>query len=204
MRTVLEKDERMVTEVKRHWLVLSRPIFFCMFAVILFYSTYKYPEIASWRGMTSLGLFLTPVYFLYKFYEREVDIWAVTNRRVVDEWGVFTRNTKESPLDMINNVSYTQPFVGMMLGYGNVTIQTAAEQGGTEVSYVTNPKELKDAITNQARSVTINEPSVSVKDDTDEMDCPYCAERIKKKAKLCRFCKSTIVQKKSKEVQQHA
>jgi uncharacterized membrane protein YdbT with pleckstrin-like domain len=72
----------------------------------------------------------------------------VTNLRVIDEFGVFTNNTKESPLDKINNVSYRQTFWGKLFGYGNVQIQTAAEIGSTTYFNVQNPKELKDTITN--------------------------------------------------------
>jgi uncharacterized membrane protein YdbT with pleckstrin-like domain len=72
----------------------------------------------------------------------------VTNLRVIDEFGVFTNNTKESPLDKINNVSYRQTFWGKLFGYGNVQIQTAAEIGSTTYFSVQDPKELKDTITN--------------------------------------------------------
>lgn len=60
---------------------------------------------------------------------------------------MFSNNTKESPLDKINNVSYLQSFWGKIFGYGNVQIQTAAEIGSTTYFAVENPKELKDTIT---------------------------------------------------------
>jgi uncharacterized membrane protein YdbT with pleckstrin-like domain len=71
----------------------------------------------------------------------------VTNLRVIDEKGVLTNNSKESPLDKINNVSYHQSFWGKLFGYGNVQIQTAAEIGATTYNMLEKPKLLKDTIT---------------------------------------------------------
>jgi uncharacterized membrane protein YdbT with pleckstrin-like domain len=86
-------------------------------------------------------------YFIYKIIQRNNNIWVVTDSRVIDEYGVFSNNSKESPLDKINNVSYGQTFWGKIFGYGNVQIQTAAEIGSTTYFAVEKPKKLKDTIT---------------------------------------------------------
>ncbi len=67
--------------------------------------------------------------------------------RVIDESGFFTRYSKESPLEKINNVEYTQSLLGRMFGYGDVEIQTAAELGETTYTMIQDPKLLKDTIT---------------------------------------------------------
>ncbi|HEY5122824.1 MAG TPA: PH domain-containing protein, partial [Ignavibacteria bacterium] len=87
------------------------------------------------------------VYLTYKIIDRNNNLWAVTNLRVVDEEGVFSLSAKESPLDKINNVSYTQSFWGRIFRYGNVEIQTAAEAGETDTFTVMKPRQLKDSIT---------------------------------------------------------
>ena len=70
----------------------------------------------------------------------------MTNLRVIDERGIFTLFTKESPLEKINNLSYEQTVIGRMLNFGQVEIQTAAEDGATVYTLITNPKRLKDEI----------------------------------------------------------
>jgi uncharacterized membrane protein YdbT with pleckstrin-like domain len=87
------------------------------------------------------------IYLTYKWFDRKFNIWVVTNLRVIDEFGVFSNNSKESPLDKINNVSYQQSLWGKIFGYGNVQIQTAAEVGATGYEFVSGPAGLKDSIT---------------------------------------------------------
>lgn len=85
--------------------------------------------------------------FLYRYFRWKVDIWVVTNYRVIDEAGLFSHFAKESPLDKINNVSYDQSLWGRLFNYGHVEIQTAAQVGATDYYNVFHPKRLKDTIT---------------------------------------------------------
>jgi uncharacterized membrane protein YdbT with pleckstrin-like domain len=94
-----------------------------------------------------LVLFIVSLYPLFEFLNWRFNLWAVTNLRVVDESGFFSRYSKESPLDKINNVEFDQSLWGRMLGYGDVDIQTAAEMGETTYSMIHHPKLLKDTIT---------------------------------------------------------
>jgi len=92
-------------------------------------------------------ILLAAIYPMIEYIKWKFNLWAVTNMRVIDEEGFFTRYSKESPLDKINNVEYNQPILGRILGYGNVDIQTAAELGETKYSMIHHPKLLKDTIT---------------------------------------------------------
>lgn len=92
-------------------------------------------------------ILIAAIYPLWSYFTWVNNIWAVTNVRVIDEGGFFTRHAKESPLDKINNIEYSQSFWGRILGYGNVDIQTAAEMGDTSYIMIHHPKLLKDTIT---------------------------------------------------------
>jgi uncharacterized membrane protein YdbT with pleckstrin-like domain len=138
MKTQLKKNEKVILITRLHWLTLAGPFLIMLICAI----------IGIWIGRYALIITLIAIcYFLYEIVKRNNNLWAVTNLRVIDEYGVFSINTKESPLDKINNVSYRQSFWGKILGYGNVEIQTAAEIGSTTYSSVANPKKLKDSIT---------------------------------------------------------
>ncbi len=138
MKTQLKNDEKIILETKPHWLTLVVPFFVMLIVSVLGIIVGSY-------GLLLVLVFVG--YFVYKIIQRNNNLWIVTNLRVIDEYGVFSNNSKESPLDKINNVSYLQTFLGKIFGYGNVQIQTAAEIGSTTYFSVENPKELKDTIT---------------------------------------------------------
>lgn len=140
MRTTLKKDEKILVVIRQHWLKIATPIIAWVIASILL--------ILFLPTGTALLIALVAVLFpLYEYINWKHNLWAVTNLRVVDESGFFTRYSKESPLDKINNVEYDQSLLGRMFGYGNVDIQTAAEMGETTYQLIHHPKLLKDTIT---------------------------------------------------------
>ena len=138
MITDLKRDENVVLIIRPHWFVLALPILLVVLGIIMWYIIGGYGYLIPLVLICYLG---------YEAIERNYNIWVVTNLRVIDEFGFFTHNTKESPLDKINNITYNQSMLGRMFGYGNVQIQTAAEIGSTTYRMVERPKELKDAIT---------------------------------------------------------
>lgn len=154
MRTKLQPDEELALTVKQHRIVLTKPF------VVLLLVFFAYPELVklNLQGFeTTLatakpvvyGIFI--VYFLYKIYDRKVNIWAVTNVRLIDEWGVITHHAKESPLEKINNVDILQTIVGRLFNYGSVAIQTAATSGETWIRYVARPQILQETIMRMVR-----------------------------------------------------
>ena len=140
MRTQLKKDEKLLLIIRKHWIKLVPPIFAWLLLTVAL----------LWWLPTSIGfiiILLTAIVPLIEYINWKYNLWAVTNMRVVDESGFFTRYSKESPLDKINNVEYDQPILGRIFGYGNVDIQTAAELGETKYELIHHPKLLKDTIT---------------------------------------------------------
>jgi uncharacterized membrane protein YdbT with pleckstrin-like domain len=178
MKTQLKNNEEVVLTIRKHWFVLLKPTLWALIFLILAVAGYYYGF-----GIFSLvGAGLTIVWFIYWILDRNTNLWAVTNLRVIDEYGVFTNNSKETPLDKINNVSYRQPLLGRVFNYGDVQIQSAAESGSTTHKMVERPKDLKDTITQcqerykqeqireqaQRLANAVGEQRVSVKIDISE------------------------------------
>jgi len=195
MRTKLKENEGVLFTTRPHWYFLLFPFLIStviLIAALILYANVGYPFFILLFIIIGISLFTA-----YKYYERMMDIWVVTTLRLIDESGVFTVRVKESPLDKINNVSYSQSLLGRFLGFGDVEIQTAAEMGATIYNGLDSPMELSSSLTSAQESykqnlvfgqaIKINQ-AVEKNQSTDTMECPFCAEIIKVKAKLCRYC----------------
>jgi len=143
MKTQLKENEELVLIIRKHWFVLLKPILITLVLLIPPYFAYKTDFEYYSYALAGLSL----LWFAFKVIDRRNNLWAVTNLRIVDEYGVFSNNSKETPLDKINNVVFQQPFWGRIFNYGHVQIQSAAELGSTSIIMVESPEKLKDAIT---------------------------------------------------------
>jgi len=143
MRTPLQKGEKILLVTYSSWTSLVPPFLLALALVVVgLIIVWRVPSVWGW-----LGPVLGVGYWLLRYSTWKVNLWVVTNFRVVDEAGLLTHYAKESPLDKINNVSYDQTVLGRLFNYGHVEIQTAAEAGATDYYNVNHPKKLKDTIT---------------------------------------------------------
>jgi len=195
MRTRLRESETVVMISKKHPLSIILVVMVTIVFVVLFF---LFLGSAAARWIFGTGSLLLIGIVAVMFWVRQRDIWIVSNQRVIDERGIFSLYSMESPLDKITNVSVSQSVLGRILGYGLAQIQTAGEAGVTEEGKIMHPREFRQAIFEQredyleqmsGRTQPKHEPADGpqlVPGVTKE--CPFCAEIIKAKAKLCRFC----------------
>ena len=143
MRTPLQKGEKVLLVTYSSWTSLLGPFLIVLLGIAAaIFIVVHFGEAWGW-----LAALLGIVYWLLRYYTWKVNIWVVTNFRVIDEAGLLSHFAKESPLDKINNVSYDQTLGGRLFNYGHVKIQTAAQIGATDYYNVNHPKRLKDTIT---------------------------------------------------------
>jgi len=202
MRTELRPNEVLIFEVKQHGIILLRPILYFLLSTLPVTSAFYFG--LQWASYLSVLPLLMLFWFGWKVMDWKTNLWAVTSMRVIDEYGVISNNTKESPLDKINNIAYQQTILGRLFNYGDVQIQTAAEMGDCTYLFVASPKKLKDTIFQcqekykqiqlaaQAQEFAKVLSSQQASGESDIIECPFCAERIKAKAKICRFCNRDI------------
>lgn len=159
MRTPLQPNEKILLRTHTNWTVLIVPTLIAIVAL----------GFGIWLG-NALGLIWAAIvilsglsYFGWKYLEWKHNIWVITNFRVIDEFGIFNIDTRESQLDKINNVSYSQSIWGRLFGFGDVEIQTAATTGETIYYYVDSPKTLKDTITHAQSNYNNEKMSHQVK-----------------------------------------
>jgi membrane protein YdbS with pleckstrin-like domain len=151
MRTKLHPGETIALIVRRHWLVLAKPALFLV--AVLLYLPVRHVNILGLEALLNYllpyAVALSGALFLYRYLDRRVNIWAVTNLRLVDEWGILTHRSRENPLDKINDIVVEQTMLGRVFGYGSISVQTAATAGETIIEFVERPEELKQTINAQ-------------------------------------------------------
>ncbi len=198
MRTRLKENEKEIFVTRQHWYYLVTP--FLLSVLILIVDIFLYLNTGFGFALSFIIFCAVLIYLVFKVFERKNNIWVVTNLRLIDEEGVFTVKVKESPIDKINNVSYVQSLMGRMLNFGDVEIQTAAEQGATIYNGLNFPRELSESITTAQEDYkhslfnsALQNREGTMGGEEDLIECPYCAEKIKAKAKICRFCGKELV-----------
>lgn len=166
MRSSLNENEKVLLTVHQHWMVLLRPaVSVLVWAAVsgIWFHLCSRPvgssvinnmtgispsptwyHILRWAGIVVALLLM--LRFIWLVLVRKYNLWVITDQRIIDEFGVLTTNSKESPLNKINNVSYHQSLWGRIFGYGDVSIQTAAEMGATVYNNLAHPKLVKDTI----------------------------------------------------------
>lgn len=145
MRSRLRTGETVRLVTRRHPIAILGPFaltLFCFGALVAALLS----QSQNWRLVAGALFVAVVLWALWRWLEWRADLWAVTSARVIDESGVLTVRMVDSPLETIHNVACEQTLFGRMLGFGKVTIQTAAEHGELTIVGLARPEELRDAI----------------------------------------------------------
>jgi uncharacterized membrane protein YdbT with pleckstrin-like domain len=144
MRTELRANENIVLTIRKHWIVFVGPVLATIFALFLGIALYGgSPE----SGIAFIAIALVPLPVIaWREFDRRTNLWIITDRRYIDEYGIISANTKECSLERVQNIDVRQGLLGRILNYGSVAVQTAAEQGATLSKHVARPKLLKKTL----------------------------------------------------------
>ena len=125
--------------------------------------------------------------------------FSITDRRVVIKVGWIRRRTLETMLAKVETIGVEQTLAGRLLGYGTIVVMGT---GGTKESFknIARPLEFRRQVQTQISS-TDDRSRVAIPQGAstpgsinarDERECPYCAELILKKAKVCKHCQRDV------------
>lgn len=152
--------EEVVEIIHRHWFdILSRFIFILFFSSLLLsgfiFLFFLFPDFLN-ISQKQLFLFLENTFFLFIWLfgfliwiDYYFDTWIITNERIVniEQRGLFDRHISELNFrniqDVTTNVDGILPTI---LNFGDVSIQTAAEQERFMFRMVPDPYKIKDVV----------------------------------------------------------
>ena len=180
----LMKGEQVVYQTSLHWFVYAVPIVMTLLGLVMFLAR---PAVGLvfliLAGVVGLGVWL-----MVSNAE-----FAVTNRRVIMKTGWLNRRSLELLLAKIESISVEQGLGGKLCGYGTIVVSGT---GGSHEPFknIADPFEFRKQVQEQIASVQ-DVPRGYVSGETHvptqaraERECPYCAETILAKAKICKHC----------------
>lgn len=160
LEEMLGENEQILLRARKHWSVLFGNIVLEIFLIIalIAISFILLPLVAF--PVMPLGLLLVIVPLIGM--ARDVLIWynrqyIVTNRRVIQTAGVFSKDVVDSSLEKVNDVKLSQSFWGRMFDYGDIEILTASEVGANVFRSIGGPIEFKTAMLNAKEKLGYDE-----------------------------------------------
>jgi membrane protein YdbS with pleckstrin-like domain len=184
--------EQIVYRARLHWTIFTPAIIVVLLGVALAIVLRMYDPPYWYLGLVLAGIgLLLAIGPAIRYTTSE---FAVTNKRVLSKTGFIQRESDETLLSKVEAVSVDQGILGRMLGFGTVTITGS---GGTEDSFprIAQPLELRRQVQGQVVALeerrgprSIDAPTPQSVEGRVERECPYCAERILARARVCKHC----------------
>lgn len=156
-----QRDETCQIFLRRHWIVVVGILGYALGLILI-------PAVAiilvQFGGLTSLEILLNnqlvivllSIYLLMillitmtQFTDYYLDMWIVTNERVInaEQNGLFSRTISELHLNQIQDVtSEMHGLVATFLTYGDVIIQTAGTKERFHFEQIDNPDKVKEHV----------------------------------------------------------
>ena len=161
---LLGQNERILLVTRQHWFILFSNIFLEIILTIVLIAGVTAAQLSfPLVPLISFGYILVLVPLAGML--RDILIWSnrqyiVTNRRVVQISGVFSKNVVDSSLEKVNDVKMSQSFFGRLFDYGDVEILTASEIGVNLFKRIGNPVKFKTAMLNAKEKLGFEEMGV--------------------------------------------
>ncbi len=149
IQSMLGENERIVLGTRQHWFVLSSMILLEIVVTLgvviaISVATFNFPPAAIGFVLVLLPL-LSMLRDILAWKNRQ---YIVTNRRVIQIFGIFNKSVVDSSLEKVNDVKMVQSFFGRLFDYGDVEILTASEMGVNLFKRIGDPVKFKTAMLN--------------------------------------------------------
>jgi len=156
---LLGKNEKIIIKTRRHWILLAVSALMnsvvALVVLIIAYRLYT-ASLPGWYISLLVLLFPGGV-FLLRWLKWWTEIYMVTNRRVVQCYGIINKKVIDSSLEKVNDVVLTQSFVGRIMDFGDVEILTASEIGVNNFRTINRPVAFKTEMMHQKECLGTNE-----------------------------------------------
>src|SRR3989344_6062544 len=156
----LQTNEKVNTYVRKHWLVIAVESFglivIALLPVIVIFFADLYLDISITHRAFTLALIFYLIWLLFiwigfflAWTDYYLDVWVLTNQRIIDieQKGIFNREVSGLRLDKIQDITVeVEGVLATLLSFGNIRVQTAGQNENIMLKDVDNPYHIKDII----------------------------------------------------------
>jgi Short C-terminal domain/Bacterial PH domain len=155
--SLLATGERVLLVRQRHWLTFLEAGRWFVLALVAGIAVLLLDQVVpddgivgflstllDWGFWIFLGIGLLGVgwYFLVWRVER----YLVTTRRVIEAGGVINKYTRDTSLQAITDMIVGHPWLGRIVGYGEIDLLTASEAGTSKIRFLPDADGFKKAL----------------------------------------------------------
>ena len=157
--------------VRRHWAMLTKPILQTIVVVgVAFGLSLLVSRLSQGLWLVQSLLWYLAVAAVMRFAWKVLEWWLeliiVTDKRFMITSGVLETKNSMMPITKVTDMSFLRPFIGQILGYGTLRVESAGQKQDLEhIEYVPRPEEVFKAISElifgekkQARSHMLEPP----------------------------------------------
>ncbi|MGB2869782.1 MAG: zinc ribbon domain-containing protein [Bacteroidota bacterium] len=190
----LAPGEQVVHRARLHWKIFFVPIVIAITALICFSLASSLAwgnrEAATIIGTVgTLLLIWAGLRAILRAINLATSEFAVTDRRLIMKWGVFRRESIDIRLMQMESLLVEQRLLAHILDYGTIIV---VGSGGTRQSTpdISDPFAFRlNAQSQSGHFQSFDPSSSSTPIGANKLrECPYCAEPILTKARVCKHC----------------
>ena len=155
--SLLATGERVLLVRQRHWLTfLEAGRWFVLALVIGLVSgaldagvpndgvAGPLSTLLNWAFWIALGVGV--IGLVWYFLVWRVERYLVTTRRVIEAGGLINKYTHDTSLQAITDMNVGHPWLGRVVGYGEIDLLTAAEAGTSKIRFLPDADGFKKAL----------------------------------------------------------
>ncbi|MBK5268742.1 MAG: PH domain-containing protein [Acidimicrobiia bacterium] len=159
---LLSDGEKVVREFRPHWQAIALPVGIVIGTTLV---GGVLGAILDNVGVPlAIGVVLGLVIAIPKLMVWAFTKYVITNERVIVRSGVFARHGKEIPLEVINDVAFSQSLLERMFGSGDLLLESAGEMGQSRFTNIPTPEEIQTLIykARESRMSALNSGQIAV------------------------------------------
>ncbi len=141
---LLSEGENVIQEFRPHWQAIAVPVAIAI-ALTVVGAVIGAVLSQGWLPLV-IGLAIGLAFSMPKLVVWAFTKYVITNERVIVRSGVFARQGKEIPLEVINDVAFSQSLIERTFRSGDLLLESAGEMGQSRFTNVPTPEDIQTLI----------------------------------------------------------